>query len=223
MCSPFLCRIVDHFEWPEHSGGDRWTARVDDCCGKTHRRRQTSGPDLVSVIWAGAAQRKDQVWRPSQGKPSNIFCVRRGGDLRPPGKRTDACRRSSGERANAAQKGMAGRDATLPEALDLNNLVSLPPEKQSLTLLQWLVGCESFLATATPEHVSQQQQPLLQALVNLLSLPTPPIAHVLRSALGRCFHLIFDKGDHRVLFDTVATLIQKVALVRADKETKQKQ
>jgi len=118
---------------------------------------------------------------------------------------------------------MAGRDPTLPEALDLNNLVSLPPEKQSLTLLQWLGDCESFLANATPEHVSKLQQALQQALVNLLSLPTPPIGHVLRSSLGRCFHHLFDKGDRRVLFDTVATLIQKVALVRADKETKQKQ
>lgn len=118
---------------------------------------------------------------------------------------------------------MAGRELTLPEALDLNNLVSLPADKQSLTLLQWLADCESFLSQTTPEHVSKQQQTVQQALINLLSLPTPPIGHVLRSCLGRCFHHVFDRGDRKVLFDTVSTLIQKVALLRTDKEAKQKQ
>jgi hypothetical protein len=118
---------------------------------------------------------------------------------------------------------MAGRDATLPEALDLNNLVALPPEKQALTLLQWLADCEVFLARASPDVVSKQQQAVQQALVNLLSLPTPPIGRVLRSCMGRCYHLLFDKGDRKVLFDTVSILIQKVAVVRTDKEAKQKQ
>lgn len=110
-----------------------------------------------------------------------------------------------------------------PDPLDLNNLVSLPQEKQSVLVLQWLTDCESFLTSLTPEEVSQHQQTFQQAFLNLLSLPTPPIGHVLRNCLGRCFSDIFTRGDRRVLFDTVSTLLQKTSQLRLDKEAKQKQ
>src|SRR5271155_2592333 len=115
------------------------------------------------------------------------------------------------------------KERTLPEPLDLNHLVSLPQEKQSISLLQWLTECESFLSNSTPEELVQTQQSLCQALLNLLSLPTPPIGHVLRNCLGRCFADIFERGDRRILFDTVSTLLQKVAALKADKDAKQKQ
>src|SRR5271170_7155289 len=115
------------------------------------------------------------------------------------------------------------KERTPPEPLDLNNLVSLPQEKQSISLLQWLTECESFLSNSTPEELVQTQQSLCQALVNLLSLPTPLIGHVLRNCLGRCFADIFERGDRRILFDTVSTLVQKVAALKADKDAKQKQ
>jgi hypothetical protein len=115
------------------------------------------------------------------------------------------------------------KERTPPEPLDLNHLVSLPQEKQSISLLQWLTECESFLSNSTPEEVVQTQQSLCQALLNLLSLPTPPIGHVLRNCLGRCFTDIFERGDRRILFDTVSTLLQKVAALKADKDAKQKQ
>jgi len=115
------------------------------------------------------------------------------------------------------------KERTSPEPLDLNNLVSLPPEKQSISLLQWLTECESFLSNSTPDEVVEIQQSLCQALVNLLYLPTPPIGHVLRNCLGRCFADIFERGDRRILFDTVSTLLQKVAALKTDKDAKQKQ
>lgn len=109
------------------------------------------------------------------------------------------------------------------DSLDLNQLVSLPQEKQSITLLQWLTECESFLSSSTAEQVSQSQQAVLQALVSLLSLPTPPIGYVLRNCLGRCFSYVFEKGDRRLLFETVSTLVQKIGQLRVDKEAKQQQ
>jgi HEAT repeat-containing protein 5 len=115
------------------------------------------------------------------------------------------------------------RELTPPDPLDLNNLVSLPQEKQSALVLQWLTDCESFLTCLTPEELSQHQQTFQQAFLNLLSLPTPPIGHVLRNCLGRCFSDIFTRGDRRVLFDTVSTLLQKTSQLRVDKEAKQKQ
>lgn len=114
-------------------------------------------------------------------------------------------------------------ERTPPDPLDLNNLVSLPQEKQSILVLQWLTDCEIFLSNSTPEEVSQCQQTFQQAFINLLSLPTPPIGHVLRNCLGRCFSDIFERGDRRVLFDTVSTLLQKIGHLRVDKEAKQKQ
>lgn len=114
-------------------------------------------------------------------------------------------------------------ERTPPDPLDLNNLVSLPQEKQSILVLRWLTDCEIFLSNSTPEEVSQCQQTFQQAFINLLSLPTPPIGHVLRNCLGRCFSDIFERGDRRVLFDTVSTLLQKIGHLRVDKEAKQKQ
>ena len=115
------------------------------------------------------------------------------------------------------------KERTPPEPLDLNNLVSLPPEKQSISLLQWLTDCESFLSSSTTEELVQTQQSTCQSLVNLLSLPTPPIGHVLQNCLGRCFADIFERGDRRILFDTVSTFLPKVAALKADKDAKQKQ
>lgn len=115
------------------------------------------------------------------------------------------------------------RERTPPDPLDLNNLVSQPQEKQSVLVLQWLADCESFLTGLTPEEVSQHQQTFQQAFLNLLSLPTPAIGHVLGNCLGRCFSDIFTRGDRRVLFDTVSTLLQKIGQLRLDKEAKQKQ
>ena len=112
---------------------------------------------------------------------------------------------------------------SVPDPLDLNQLVSLPQEKQSVSLLKWLAECESFLETCTEEEVTQHQLALQQALLNLLNLPTPPLGRVLRNCLGRCFSEIFEKGDRRLLFDTVSTLLQKINQFKADKEAKQKQ
>jgi len=115
------------------------------------------------------------------------------------------------------------KERTPPEPLDLNNLISLPQEKQSIQLLQWLTDCESFLADLSPEDLSTCQQSYQQAFLNLLSLPSPSIGHVLRNCLGRCFSDIFERGDRRVLFDTVSILLQKCIQLRLDKEAKQKQ
>jgi hypothetical protein len=110
-----------------------------------------------------------------------------------------------------------------PEPLDLNQIVSLSQEKQVISLLKWLAACESFLVNSSAEQVTTHQQTFQQAFLNLLSLPTPPLAHVLRTCLGRCFSEIFERGDRRVLFDTVSSLLQKVNQFKADKEAKQKQ
>lgn len=114
-------------------------------------------------------------------------------------------------------------ERTPPDPLDLNQIVSLPQEKQPVAVLQWLVDCESFLTDSSPEQISRHQETFRRAFTNILSLPIPPFGHVVRNCLGRCFSHIFAKGDRRVLFDTVATLLQKVNQLRTDKEAKQKQ
>jgi HEAT repeat-containing protein 5 len=115
------------------------------------------------------------------------------------------------------------RERNPPEPLDFNELVSLPLDKQSTSILKWLTDCESFLSDSTAEEASQHQQAFQSAFLNLLGLPTPPLTHVLRDCLGRCFSHIFEKGDRRVLFETVSALLQKVNQFRVDKEAKQKQ
>jgi HEAT repeat-containing protein 5 len=112
---------------------------------------------------------------------------------------------------------------TLPEPLDLNHIVGLSQDKQLLPILTWLSECESYLLKASADELSQNQQALQRDLLNILSLPSPRLGHVLRRCLGRCFAHLFERGDKKVLFDTASTLAQKIAQIRADKETKQKQ
>jgi len=115
------------------------------------------------------------------------------------------------------------KERTPPDPLDLNQVVSLPQERQSIFVLQWLRDCESFLAASTREEVSRHQQTFRQAFINLLSLPTPPLGHLLRQCLGRCLSAIFERGDKKLLFETVVTLVEKTGLVKTDKDAKQKQ
>jgi len=110
-----------------------------------------------------------------------------------------------------------------PEPLDLNNIVSLPQEKQLLPILTWLSECESYLLQASPEEISHNQQNVQKYLLNILSLPSPRLGHVLRNSLARCLAHLFDRGDKKTLFDTVSILAQKTAQLRGDKEVKQKQ
>jgi hypothetical protein len=136
----------------------------------------------------------------------------------------DACSISSSTRSKVCRFGdIEMRERNPPEPLDFNELVSLPLEKQSTSVLKWLTDCESFLSDSTADEVSQHQQAFQSAFLNLLAVPTPHLAHVLRDCLGRCFSHIFEKGDRRVLFETVSTLLQKVNQLRVDKEAKQKQ
>jgi|SRR5271154_5366140 len=109
-----------------------------------------------------------------------------------------------------------------PEPLDLNQLVSLPQEKQLTSLLQWSADCESFLISATSEDVSQHQQTFLTNFLNLLNLQTPVLGHTLRHCLGRCFVEIYNRGDRKTLFDAVSTLLNRINQFKADKEVKQK-
>src|SRR5579862_4129859 len=111
----------------------------------------------------------------------------------------------------------------LPQPLDLNNIVSLSPEKRLLPILTWLSECEAYLLRASPEDVSNNQQSLQHYLLNILSLPTPRLGHVLRRTLGRCLAYLFERGDRKVLFDTVSTLAQKTSQLKGDKDAKQKQ
>jgi HEAT repeat-containing protein 5 len=114
-------------------------------------------------------------------------------------------------------------NSELPEPLHLENIVSLPAEKQSISLLNWLNECERFLSDAAPEEVSNHQQTFQRDLLNILSLPSPAPGHVLRDSLGRCFVLIFERGDRKVLFDTVTVFSAKINQIKSDRETKQKQ
>jgi hypothetical protein len=122
--------------------------------------------------------------------------------------------------------GIAGfpmKERKRPEPLDFNQIASLPQEKQSTAVLQYLTDCESFLTSSTGDEISQHQEPFRQVFLDFLALPSPPIAHVLRNCLGRCFSSLFERGDRRILFETVSTLLQKTTQLRGDKEAKQKQ
>lgn len=110
-----------------------------------------------------------------------------------------------------------------PEPLVLAQLETLPQEKQTAAVFKWLTDCESFLSDSTADELSIHQQELINAFLDLLSLPSPTLGRVLRACLGRSFSDIFERGDRKPLFETVSTLLVKIAQFRVDKDTRQKQ
>jgi HEAT repeat-containing protein 5 len=110
-----------------------------------------------------------------------------------------------------------------PEPLDLVQLGTLAQEKQTAAVFKWLADCESFLSDLTADDLSIHQQALIKAFLDLLSLPSPTLGRVLRACLGRCLSDIFERGDRKPLFDTVSTLLVRIAQFRVDKDNRQKQ
>jgi hypothetical protein len=75
---PFLCRIVDHFEWPDHIDGVTWSERIVGCRRRVHWGRRATTREGVNVMGAGVG-RCNAVKSRSRfaGRTTQIFNVPR--------------------------------------------------------------------------------------------------------------------------------------------------
>ncbi|KAI5296534.1 hypothetical protein KEM52_000717 [Ascosphaera acerosa] len=110
-----------------------------------------------------------------------------------------------------------------PPVLDVAKLKGLPSEQQDLYLLTHVTDLHKHIAAAASapqkEELVQQQRELVQQLLALVRIATPPPNRIVRDNIGRCLQLIFANGNRAPLYDTAADLIGIVSA--SNKETAQ--
>ncbi|CAO3620701.1 unnamed protein product [Cunninghamella echinulata] len=94
-------------------------------------------------------------------------------------------------------------------------------EKQELYLLQWLAQVEREIKIVTEDVLKQSQATLEKTLLRLISLSTAKPRRPIRYLIGRCYVILYTRGDTRQLFDTITALHSLVSASKnIDKETK---
>ncbi|KAG1473645.1 hypothetical protein G6F56_000838 [Rhizopus delemar] len=94
-------------------------------------------------------------------------------------------------------------------------------EKQELYVLQWLAQIERESKTMDAELLKKSQPILEKSLFRLISLATVKPRRPIRFLIGRCYIILYTRGDARTLFDTVTALHSLIgANKNIDKETR---
>jgi HEAT repeat-containing protein 5 len=92
-------------------------------------------------------------------------------------------------------------DPTLPfDESKLTNLDTL--EKKDLLLFQWLSNLEKELLQKPITAQKQIETVLLKYVQYVNPHPNRPT----RTLIGRCFTIVYTKGDVRTLFDTISQM-----------------
>jgi hypothetical protein len=90
-----------------------------------------------------------------------------------------------------------------PNSFDETKLANLDTtEKKELLLFQWFSNLEKDLLKNTINNQKEVESVLLKYLQYLNPPPNGPT----RTLIGRCFNIIYTKGDGKTLFDTVAQM-----------------
>ncbi|KAI8372010.1 armadillo-type protein [Choanephora cucurbitarum] len=94
-------------------------------------------------------------------------------------------------------------------------------EKQELYVLQWLAQAERESKTISVDVLKKAQPVIEKTLFRLISLATAKPRRPIRFLIGRCYVLLYTRGDSRSLFDTVTALHSLInANKNIDKETR---
>ncbi|CEP08433.1 hypothetical protein [Parasitella parasitica] len=94
-------------------------------------------------------------------------------------------------------------------------------EKQELYVLQWLAQVERESKTIDVELLKKAQPVIEKTLFRLISLATAKPRRPIRFLIGRCYVILYTRGDTRTLFDSVTALHSLVSANKnIDKETR---
>ena len=107
--------------------------------------------------------------------------------------------------------------------LDIPKLHSLPSEQQDLYLFTFVTNLEKHIKSLKVEVLKDQQVQLKKELLQIINLPSPSPTRPVRNALGRCFRHMFEKGDRRLLFETITELGESLTVGKLEKEIRNKQ
>ncbi|KAK3322246.1 armadillo-type protein [Apodospora peruviana] len=122
----------------------------------------------------------------------------------------DEPRDSNVERARNATtpaSTLASAETSSNPELDVSKLRALPEEQQDLFLLTFVSTLSNHVLALLPDDCTSQQFYLKKEVFKILNLSSPSPSRVIRNTLGRCIAYIFEKGDRKLLFETVSELV----------------
>lgn len=100
--------------------------------------------------------------------------------------------------------------AANPE-LELSKLQALPQEQQDIYLLNFVTSLTKHVESLDADGCTAQQFYLKKELFQIINLPAPPPTRLVRNNIGRCLAYIFEKGDRKLLFETINDLVNLIA------------
>jgi hypothetical protein len=103
--------------------------------------------------------------------------------------------------------------------LDMAKLAEIKEEpQQQLYVLTFLNTLERLVNRLDGDGASAYQLYVQKELFRIISLSAPAPTRLIRNVAGRCFAAIFDKGDRKLLFDTINELLNIINAGKSDKD-----
>lgn len=91
--------------------------------------------------------------------------------------------------------------------LDVSKLHALPSEQQELYLLTFTADLVQSTANLSKDELLSQHKFIKQELFKILKLASPSPTRIIRNNIGRCFGVLFEKGNRADAYDTVVELL----------------
>ncbi|KAF2025000.1 HEAT repeat protein-like protein [Setomelanomma holmii] len=102
----------------------------------------------------------------------------------------------------ASEEPATNGDPTNPE-LDVKKLHALPSEQQDLYLLTFTSDLARHVAALDADGASAHQIYIKKEVFQIINLSSPAPTRVIRNNLGRAIAGIFEKGDRKLLFESI--------------------
>lgn len=102
----------------------------------------------------------------------------------------------------AADEQPANESPSNPE-LDIKKLHALPSEQQDLYLLTFTSDLARHVASLDADGASAHQIYIKKEIFQIINLASPAPTRVIRNNLGRAIAGIFEKGDRKLLFESI--------------------
>ena len=109
----------------------------------------------------------------------------------------------SREKAN----GILKEESSPKFRLDVDKLHSLPSEQQDLFLYTFVSDFEKHVASLKEEGINGQQQELVEQVLDIVKLSSPPPTRVIRSSLGRSLAHVLNIGNRKPLYELINHLL----------------
>jgi hypothetical protein len=116
----------------------------------------------------------------------------------------------------------ADSNPTNPE-LDVKKLHALPSEQQDLYLLTFTSDLARHVASLDADGASAHQIYIKKEIFQIINLASPAPTRVIRNNLGRAIAGIFEKGDRKLLFESINECVSVInSAGKSDKDVRAK-